>query len=198
MAIQRSGRIKQLIMAKDKKTPEIKFQDPEAERIFQALMAALGTFERKNKGQVFRSMMFGLADVYKSDRHKIMSVFQGTRAIREQKKTGARLAPKGKAKQVKQGCDGCGENSVSSADFAGKKVLRVGSKNGAQDKSIQHQDSEFASIPDILDRFESNSNAMIAFCQAKGIALPNGVKKADTIAKYMFNHYQKETDETAV
>ena len=53
----------------------------------------------------------------------------------------------------------------------------------------------FNSIESVLERFESNALAIIAYAQANSIFIPPSVKKAETAAKYVFEYYQMSSDE---
>jgi len=159
------------------------FRNKNAEQLVKAMQAASDEFEERNKNAIFRSILFGLAEAFPEDRHKIFKTF-GKREIKQVNQGGAKITRKADepvTKKTGSGCDGCGSSTVLEA-VAPDPTVRTGGKRRA---TSQVDLSEFESIEDILDRFESRPAAIIAFAQTQGISIPASVTRARTAAKYI-------------
>lgn len=171
------------------------FKNEAAYDLATTLQNHMVQFLTRKKGQEFRMIIMTISEVFQEDRYKVRQVLSdgkieqptgGGAKIRRAKDEGHAIM------KNEQPCDGC----PGSADFIIQENLRVIKGDQPKEstaKKIDPDTEPFTSEADILDRFTANANAMLAFCQDKGIEIPNSVKKPKTIAKYIWEFYQVET-----
>lgn len=159
------------------------FKSPELAAIVGPMIQALPTFESKRKGDRWRAIMLTLSNVYPGDAQNIYNLFSSNP---KQVKTGARFVsrPRGKTVKKAKNCAGCPPgNAVGGLSPNSNKSTpappKVGAKAGEYTKE------------DVIAIFEGSDKAMLAYCQRNEISLPTNTKKAETIAKYILEHVNK-------
>lgn len=168
---------------KDKEDKLKSFTSPELTAIVGPMLQALPTFEGRRKGDRWRAIMITLSNVYPEDAQSIYNLFS---INPKEVKTGPRFVSRPRGKYTKKGpkCPTCPpDNSVggiaSNTRTAAPEAPKVASSVGEY------------SLEDITAIFEGSDKAMLAYCQRNEISLPTNTKKAETIAKYIMEHVNK-------
>ena len=123
------------------------------------------------------------AEIYTEDRKLIHSFFTKKKKHKDRDRTLPIVHQGGPKRTVNKesNCEGCPEVAVGTST----KVI-IEDPKIKLDKAVQ----AFASIDQVLERFESNTFAIRAFAQTQQITIPSSVSKPETAAKYIVEHYQ--------
>lgn len=139
------------------------------------------SFQERKGGQVWKNIVMALCQVYREDRTAIYEALSDSTIKKFIPSGGAKVTRNKNLVDTDAGCEGCPPVKSIGSD---KTVIKPAPKQ-----------REFTSIEDILDSFDSSAGAIQAYAQMSGIVIPANVKKAETIAKYLFEGLQakKET-----
>ncbi len=178
------------------------FVNENAKKLAMVFALVLEDFDTRKCGNLFRSMVFAASETYKEDKNKIRAVLvgDGIDASDDRGPLPHIQRQKDRKYQTKvEECDGCpgGDNYiiVQNEHYLKDRQIKKRDKKTTLEIPIDPQTNPFASVEDILDRFEENAVAMAAFAQTQEIKLPGNVSKPRTIATYIFEHYQPEPEE---
>lgn len=161
------------------------FKSEELAAIVGPMIQALPTFEERRKGDRWRAIMITLSNVYPEDSQTIYNLF---RVKPKTVKTGAKFVSRPRGKNIKYkkkgSCAGCPpDNSVGG-------VTANTTKETPKAPAVKAEPGDY-SLEDVIAIFEGSDKAMAAYCQRNEIKLPTNTKKAETIAKYILGHVNK-------
>jgi hypothetical protein len=168
----------------EEKTPLSQFKSPELAAIVGPMLQALPTFEGRRKGDRWRSIMITLSNVYPEDAQSIYNLFAAKPKI---VKTGARAVSRKRGKNAARKTSGCASCPPDKAVGG----LNTNSRSVAPEPVKVARTAGEYSLEDVIAIFEGSDKAMLAYCQRKEISLPTNTKKAETIAKYILEHVNK-------
>ena len=161
------------------KIQEAEFKNEALKTILLALAEELPTFEIRKKGSAFKGIFLALAETYPEDRAVIYGLLSPSER-RRKKREGPlpRVYHGGKTRTTTNdsNCEGC-PDAVSGTGDRKTTNPTIGAE-------------AFTDVDAVLDRFEDNALAIMAYAQTQGIVIPPSVSKADTAAKYIVKHYQ--------
>jgi len=170
---------------KEKETKKLsQFKSAELAAIVDPMLQALPTFEGRRKGDRWRSIMITLSNVYPEDAHTIYNLFA---AQPKTVKTGARVVSRPRGKNVSKKTSGCASCPPDKAVGG----LNTNSRSVSPEAAKVNATAGEYTTNDVLAIFEGSAKAMQAYCQRNEISLPTNTKKAETIAKYILKHVNK-------
>lgn len=164
----------------------MEFKNKEAKAIVDALQAAAATFTARRRGGNYKAIILTLAQVYPEDRETIVATFNLGRT-RDVIKSGGAKITRGLSKPARRPnilnppCDGCP---------GGRRTAAIAGRQTTPAPAPAAITAKYTSPEAVMTAFKENAIAMAAFAQGQNIKLPSNAKKAETIAKYIYEHYQ--------
>jgi len=175
----------------NKETTKQEFVNPEVEQILQPLIANATSFTSRRKGAQLKAIIWTLSEVFQEDRYKIRKIFSPDTQAEKQEHKPPKVSKNLNGPQIEP-CDGCPGSAGFITNQERKMVAEKKAPASTKKEKTIDLSKPFTSIEDIVDRFQGNPNAMLAFCNHQDIDIPAQVKAAKTIAKYMLKHYQND------
>lgn len=177
------------------------FKNETLEEIVKRMIILLPEFERRRKGHYWRSIITNLGEVFKEDKNAVKQLAMPNKTASKKKSTGAkvtRFKDLDRTFEAQPPCDGCPGSAAYIVTEAQAKILRT--KKATQESRERAAIFDltlnpFTSEADIIQRFEENPEAMKAWAEYQGINIPSSVKKAATMAKYIFEHFNTDSDD---
>lgn len=169
----------------------MKLTNKNAEKLVKALQDAAPEFDNRNKNRIFRSILFGIAEAFPEDKHKIFAEFKSSKA-KAIPTGGAKITRKSDEivqKKTGSGCEGCG--SGETRQVAASDPTVTPGKKQPQETDI----SKFTTTEAVLDAFKGRASAIIAFGQSIGVPIPASVTRAKTAAKYIVAEAKEQNQE---
>lgn len=176
-------------------------KNPTAKALVDILIDSAAEFTERKKGQQWRALLFTLADVFREDRVEIQRVMiPETKAKKRgqakiiRPKVGRTSSPYGGPGGIRNtGCKDCPDNEPNyPTTIDGRRVRPariIGS--GARKEVQQRADLPFASVEQILERFENDASLLKAYAQAKEINVGRA-SKPETLAAKIFDAQMEE------
>lgn len=186
------------------------FKNEPVEQIIGWLEENRDEFTARKAGAAWRAIALATADTFKEDRPQIYESLLGSEnqrgpIIKSGGATITRLTPTDPViTGASGGCKDCPDTGAAASSGKPLRVLKVGKNkttgepvtsntgaDSADNAAVNTAEPGFFSPEDVLERFEADSEMMIAYAKQNGIDVGRATKP-ETLAERIFNHYAGE------